>query len=236
MLKYYFKNHKHRRHKANIIISVCLICFCLNAVAQTQVAVQKQVIAPNFTGSENFTAFNRKIDVSKDNHGKAVVHLDSKPGDGVAWINNVTFKTGVIEFDVKGKNVLQQSFVGIAFHGADDSTFDGIYFRPFNFQSTDTLHKSHSVQYISMPKYDWSILREKYPGKYEHALLNSTDPEKWFHAKIVVDADRITVYVGNDRQPSLVVKPIGKRTTGNVGFWVGNNSDGDFSNLVIRNR
>jgi len=235
MFKNYLKNHKQVHRKASTIISVCLIFFGFNALAQTPAKIQKQVIAPNFIGSESFKTINRNTDVSKDSHGKAIVHLDGKPGNGIAWINGVTFKTGTIEFDIKGKNVLQQSFVGIAFHGTNDSTYDGIYFRPFNFQSPDTLRKSHSVQYISMPQYDWSALREKFPGKYEHALLNTTDPEKWFHAKIVVDADRITVYVNSDRQPSLVVQPIGKRADGNIGFWVGHTSDGDFSNLTIRN-
>ena len=167
--------------------------------------------------------------------GKNAVHLDAKPGDGVAWINNITFEKGIIEFDVKGKNVLQQSFVGIAFHGLNDSTFDAIYFRPFNFQSRDVSRKNHSVQYVSLPQFDWSALREKYPGKYENSLLKALNPEGWFHAKVVVDATNIAVYVNDDKDPSLVVKPISNRTTGKIGFWVGNNSDGDFSNLTIRN-
>ena len=236
MLKNHLKNHKHLHRKANTFIGVCLIFFGSTAAAQTPVTVQKQVIEPNFISSENFKTINRAVAVTKDSHGKAIVHLDGKPGNGIAWINNVTFKTGTIELDIKGKNVLQQSFVGIAFHGVNDSTYDGVYFRPFNFQSPDALRKSHAVQYISMPQYDWSALREKYPGKYEHGLLNTTDPEKWFHAKIVVAADRITVYVNSDRQPSLVVQPISKHTDGNIGFWVGHTSDGDFANLVIRNQ
>jgi len=51
----------------------------------------------------------------------------------------------------------------------------------------------------------------------------------------VVDATNIAVYVNDDKDPSLVVKPISNHTTGKIGFWVGNNSDGDFSNLTIRN-
>jgi hypothetical protein len=236
MLDKYFTNHKQIPRKPYTIISVCLIWIGLSAVAQTPVTSQSKVIAPRFTGPAGFKTINRNIDVSNDVGGKAFVHLDSKPGDGIAWIKDLTFKTGTIEFEIKGKNVLQQSFVGIVFHGINDSTYDGIYFRPFNFQSPDTLRKSHSVQYICMPQYDWSLLREKYPGKYEHSLLNSTDPEKWFHAKILVDADRISVFVNSDRQPSLVVQPIARYTMGSVGFWVGNNSDGDFSNLVVENK
>src|SRR5438874_349869 len=145
----------------------------------------------------------RHISVSINEQGKTVVHLNSKPNNGVAWIRNIAFEKGIIEFDVKGKNVLQQSFVGIAFHGVDDSTFDAIYFRPFNFQSPDTIRRSHSVQYVSLPQYDWSVLREKYPGKYESALSRTIDPESWFHAKVIVNDDNISVYVDGDPRPSL---------------------------------
>ncbi len=130
---------------------------------------------------------------------------------------------------------MQQSFVGIAFHGTNDSTFDAVYFRPFNFLSNDTIRKRHSVQYISLPKYDWSLLRQQYPGKYENALIKTVEPEEWFHAKIIVSNERIEVFVNNDDKPSLTVKPISNHTTGNIGFWVGNNSDGEFSNLIIQN-
>ena len=144
------------------------------------------------------------------------------------------FEKGTIEFDAKGKNVLQQSFVGIAFHGVNDTTYDAVYFRPFNFQSQDTLRKSHSVQYISSPQYDWSVLRDKYPGKYENGLTDNINADSWFHAKIVVDADNIKVFVNNNTKPSLIVKPLNNYTTGKIGFWVGNNSDGDFANFEIR--
>jgi hypothetical protein len=168
-----------------------------------------------------------------NNGGKTVVHLDARPEDGVAWIKNSSFTKGVVEFDVKGKDVMQQSFVGFAFHGINDSTFDAIYFRPFNFQSGDTLRKKHCVQYISLPKYDWSLLRETHPGVYENSLTKNILPENWFHVKIIIKKENISVFVNEDMQPSLVVKPISAIMKGEIGFWTGNNSDGDFSNLTI---
>jgi hypothetical protein len=213
--------------KINTIIFVCILYFGVNGFAQ------KQTIKPNLSNTHNFSVVNREISVSATNPAKVVVHLDDKPGDGVAWINNVIFEKGIIEFDVKGRNVMQQSFVGIAFHGLNDTTFDAVYFRPFNFKSPDAARKSHSVQYISLPKYDWSVLRQNQPGKYENALISSVEPESWLHAKVVVDANNITLYANNDTKPSLVVKPLTNRTTGKIGFWVGNNSDGNFANLAI---
>lgn len=211
---------------ASLTIS-CFISLGLNSMAQT--------VKPDISNEKKLTAVNREMTIAHQ-AGKSTVHLNSKPLNGVAWINNANFEKGIIEFDVKGKNVQQQSFVGIAFHGLNDSTFDVIYFRPFNFQSTEAIRKSHSVQYISLPGFDWFVLREKYPNKYESRLVSEVDPESWFHAKVVVETGKISVYVNDDKEPSLVVQPITDRTAGKIGFWVGNGSDGDFANLSIQNQ
>jgi hypothetical protein len=209
------------------ILTFCLLFFILKGIAQAQ------VIKPDLSISSHFKLVNRAITISSDNPEKAVVHLDAKAGDGVAWINDMQFKKGIIEFDAKEKNVVQQSFLGVAFNGINDSTFDAVYFRTFNFQSPDTTRKWHSVQYVSLPQYDWSVLRERFPGKFENKLKSTVDPESWFHVQIIVDTN-ITVYVNNDQQSSLSVKPISKSTTGTIGFWVGNYSDGDFANFKVR--
>jgi hypothetical protein len=196
---------------------------------------KRHYVKPDLSGSNHFHLFNRRITLFTDKQEKNIIHLDSNLNAGVAWINDLTFGKGIIEFDAKGKNVLQQSFVGIAFHGINDSTYDAIYFRPFNFQSTDSIKRSHSVQYISLPDHDWPLLRERYPGKYENALINKTNSENWFHVKIETDYKNITVYVNEDQKPSLIVKPLSNNSIGKIGFWVGNNSSGDFANLSIQN-
>ncbi len=81
----------------------------------------------------------------------STIHLNEAPGAGIAWIKNKQFASGTIEFDVKGKNVLQQSFVGIAFHGVNDSTYDAIYFRPFNFQVLKLIEED-TLCNISLPE------------------------------------------------------------------------------------
>jgi hypothetical protein len=203
-------------------------------LAQASSLAQKATIVPDLSHPENLLPVNRKIDINRNN-GKSSVHLNAAPNEGLAWIKNVHFGRGTIELDIKGKNLQQQSFVGIAFHGIHDSTFDVIYFRPFNFASPDTARRRHSVQYVSLPQYDWSALRTKFPGKYENELNVKVDPESWFHAKIVV-ANDISVYVNGDAKPSLVLLPLNNRQDGTIGFWVGNNAEGDFANLSIQNQ
>lgn len=182
---------------------------------------------------KKITTYNRDASSLNDPQHKNGIHLNAKEGDGVAWLNNIHFSNGIIEFDVKGRNMMQQSFVGIAFYGSNDSTMDAIYFRPFNFQSPDASRKSHSVQYISLPDYDWQRLRTEFPNKYEQAIDPSPQPDEWFHVRVVINSPKVTVYVNNNTNPSLVVDELSNRKEGLVGFWVGNNSDGDFANLII---
>jgi hypothetical protein len=192
-----------------------------------------QISKPDLTNLNSWRAVNRKAEIINDGKGKAV-QLNAVPGDGLLILEGSSFTTGIIEFDAKGKNVLQQSFVGFAFHIRDEKTYDAIYFRPFNFMNADTARRSRSVQYISHPQYTWDKLRTDHPGKYENKVNPVPQPDDWFHVKVVVEGNSITVFVDNSSQPSLSVQPIGNLSDGKLGFWVGNNSDGTFANLVIR--
>jgi Domain of Unknown Function (DUF1080) len=176
--------------------------------------------------------FNRSMTTFSEKDKKCI-RFSKNENDGVAWLKHVIFTNGIIELDIRGKDEFQQSFVGIAFHGIDSNTLDAIYFRPFNFQSTDTERKIHTVQYISQPDFTWQVLREKFNGKYEKEIVPSPGANEWFHVKIVVKCPRVTVYVNGNPEPSLDVEKLNKRTSGKIGLWVGNNSDGDFANLQI---
>ena len=168
--------------------------------------------------------------------GHPAVHLDAKDGDGFAWLIGSAFSEGTIEVDLRGTNKPGQSFVGIAFHGVDEKAFDAIYFRPFNFKNPEGPRRAHAVQYISHPLFPWEKLRAECPGKYEAAVTPVPDPDGWFHARIIVASDKISVFVNFSPTPSLVVTALGSRSNGLVGLWVGNGSAGDFANLQITPR
>lgn len=176
--------------------------------------------------------FNRSLSLVKDD-SRAGVHLDEKEGDGVAWLKGIQFSSGTLEFDVKGKDLQGQSFVGLAFHGLDNKTYDAIYLRPFNFKAEDKARKSHCVQYIAHPDYTWNKLREEFPGKYEQPVEPAPDPNSWVHVRVAVASPKISVFINDNSQPSLTVDKLSQRTNGSVGFWVGNGSGGDFANLKI---
>lgn len=157
--------------------------------------------------------------------------LNAKQGDGLAIYQNLEFENGTIEFDVKGKDVLQQSFVGVAFHIQNDSTFNAVYFRPFNFKKPE--RTSHSVQYISHPKFTWQKLRTEFPEQYEKTVTPVPNPDEFFHTRIEVAWPMVKVFVENAGIPSLEVKMLSTFRKGKIGLWVGNGSDGSFKNLVI---
>lgn len=205
-----------------------LLIALLFSVLFSAEAQQAKVIVPDLStvqDNQKWSAFNHGISYNGN------VHMDAKPGDGLLILNGVEFQNGTIEVDIKGKNVPGQSFVGLAFHGVNDSTFDAVYFRPFNFRNPE--RNTHSVQYISAPQYGWYKLRSEHPGEYENNVTPVPEPDEWFHATIQVAYPEVKVYVNHSSKPSLVVNQISTREKGWIAFWVGNNSEGWFKNLEI---
>lgn len=176
-----------------------------------------------------FIPENRTVTPLKDKPG---VHVSAAEGSGVAWVKNKTFSEGTIELDIKGKDVRQGSFVGVAFHGVSRFDCEAVYFRPFNFFAKDSLARMHAVQYVQDTLYGWERLREEHPGVYENQIVSPPDPNGWFHVKLEIKGDSVITYINNSR--CLAVRSLGRRKTGKVGVWVGNNSDGDFANLEIK--
>jgi len=191
-----------------------------------------QTITPNLQDVSKWQMSNRSS-IALNEDGKKAIQLNELPGDGLMILKDTVFSNGVIELDIRGSNKMQQSFVGIAFHGKDLKTYDAVYFRPFNFKSDDPVRRSHSVQYISMPDNDWEKLRTSFPGKYEHSVEPAPNPDDWFHVKINVTGKRISVYVNNQQQPSLEIDKLNDNTRGRLALWAGNNSAGTFANLRI---
>jgi hypothetical protein len=159
--------------------------------------------------------------------------LSEEVDEGLVWLNGVSFSTGTIEIDLKGQDVYQHSFVGIAFHAADDSTFEAVYFRPFQFRTDDTARQKRGVQYVSLPENTWQVLRAQHPGIYEQPVNPGPDPNDWFHATFVVSDREVRVFVNNASEPCLSVPLLGNRKNGKIGLYTADRSGGSFSNLSI---
>jgi hypothetical protein len=201
----------------------------------SQVMGQKKAIRPELiqlADGKGLKVFNRSVS-SLDDGARKGLRLNERPGDGIAYLEGVEFANGTMEFDVRGKDVRQQSFVGVAFHGVDESTYDAVYFRPFNFMTDDSARRIRAVQYISHPTYTWEKLRTEHPGRYEKPVSPVPDPNAWFRVRVVIASPKVSVFVNDAKDPSLVVNQLSERKKGRVGLWVGNTSGGDFANLTL---
>ena len=151
---------------------------------------------------------------------------------GIAWLKDTRFSTGIIEVDIRGRDVFQKSFIGIVFHGVDTLTHDLVYFRPFNFRAEDPIRKIHAVQYVSHPDYPCDRLRKERNGIYEKGIDPPPVATDWFHARIEVGEKQVKVFVNGSKTPSLVVDKLNDRKTGMIGLW-NEGDNGEFANLSI---
>lgn len=213
----------------NFLPAIIALVFITNVFGQDK---QVKYNLNDLNKKGKLQVFGRTLTSVEDKNGSAV-RFSETIGDGVAWLEGVSFGNGIIELDIKGKDVLQRSFTGIAFHGKDEKTLDAVYFRPFNFKSSDSVRRIHAVQYISHPDFPWKRLREEQNGKYEKEIPLAPDPNDWFHVKIVVNYPKIEVYVNHSSKPCLSVLKLNDRKDGKIGLWVGEGSGGDFANLRI---
>ena len=198
----------------------------------TAVLAQKIDLKEKFD-QKKIAVVNRNAN-SFDEGSNQGIQLDEKSGEGVVWIEGIDFSKGIIEVDLKGKDEFQKSFLGIAFHGVNDSTFDAIYFRPFNFRTPDSVRRIHAVQYISHPQYTWKRLRDERNAQFEKAVQPVPDPNDWFHAKLEVKENEVLVYVNNATSPSLRISKLNDRKNGKLGLWAGEGAGGKYANLVIK--
>jgi hypothetical protein len=209
------------------------IAVAIAGVAVAAAAAQSFDLAALFAAGK-LRAVNREVTrLAGDRPG---VHVSEHADAGVVWIDGSDFGEGTIALDVRGRDVFQRSFLGIAFHRQDDRTYEAVYLRPFNFRATDPARHQHAVQYISLPDFDWPKLREQFPEEFENPVDASVSPTDWVTLRLVVQREKIQIFVGPAASPALDVRKLGTLTRGQVGLWVGNGSDGDFSNLRITRR
>lgn len=210
-----------------------IICPLLMLVISTGVAQNKQAYdLYKHAASKELQVYNRKLTLINENNIRGI-RLSKAYGEGIAWVNNLEFSEGTIEFDVRGEDTKQHSFVGIAFHAVNDSTFDAVYLRPFQFRETNETLRSHGIQYISLPEFTWRVLRAKFPDRYEHAVDPAPDPNSWVHVRLEIKGNTIRTFINGNSQPALVVEKLTAVTSGRLGFYVADTSGGDFANLVV---
>jgi hypothetical protein len=196
-----------------------------------QAAATSRIDLAQQLAAKKLRAVNR--DIAASDAARGAVHLSETMGNGIAWVEGTDFGEGTIELDVRGRDVMQQSFLGVAFHRKDDNTYEVVYLRPFNFRAEDPVRFQHAVQYAVVPEFDWPRLRKEFPEEFENPVDKSVAPTDWVPLRVVVRAATVQIFVGAVKTPTLEVRKLGTLDRGQVGLWVGNGSDGHFANLRI---
>jgi hypothetical protein len=220
-------------------MKIILLTLALSGLVSTPVDAQQKPDTPDLaavTDARSWKVFHATAE-TMEMDGRRAVRLvaegDSANGlVGLALPMSVRFSTGTIEIDLKGKNIRQRSFLGVAFNVADERTFEAVYFRPFNFKAEEPM-RGRSVQYVAWPANTWEHLRKTAPGQFENPVHPVPDPDSWFHARIEVTEKQVRVFVGDASEPTLMVSrllPGGQRRP--AGLFV-DSAEGLYANLRI---
>src|SRR5262245_32917216 len=190
-----------RQHTSVVVLST--FALLLAGVATFAQTAQPLDLAGRFK-SKGLRAVNREATALAGE--KPGVHVSAAEGPGVVWLEGTEFALGTIELDVKGRDVMGQSFVGIAFHRKDDNTYESVYLRPFNFRNPDEARRQNAVQYMALPDYDWPRLRKEFPSEFENPVDASVSPTEWVPLRVVVNAKTVEIFVGTAKAPALEVR------------------------------
>jgi hypothetical protein len=180
-------------------------------------------------------AVNRVVTPFPDRPGAVQIAATpgAEPQAGVVWIEGSDLGDGTIEVEIRGRDEMQRSFVGIAFHGKDDKNYEVVYLRPFNFRSEDPVRRQHAVQYVALPDYPWPRLRKEFPEEFENPVDQSIEPTGWVPLRIVSKGKAVQIYVGRGTAPTLEVRRLGQHDRGLVGLWTDSNSIAEFASLRL---
>jgi hypothetical protein len=107
--------------------------------------------------------------------GSRAIKLTTAPKqeEVLAFLKGTQIQDGTIECDIALKvttppGVRMPGFVGVAFRARPDAShYELFYLRPGNARSEDQAMRNHSVQYVSIPGFDWYKLRREWPWLYE---------------------------------------------------------------------
>ena len=229
-----------------IIAALSLACSCMLAQAS-------KIETFSLSGVQDLDSRNVKVEPAEYKGRKAVrITLPAPPPIPAAgpapapvpyfaFLRGVDFTDGTIEVDVAAKIIgtvppgspTPPGFIGVAFRTRSDANhYELFYLRPGNSRSSDQVRRNHSVQYMSMPDFDFSRLRWRWPSVYE--AYADLEPEAWIRMKIEVAGRQAKLYVNSAPRPVLVVDGLkGEDLTGGIGLWAGGGQESYFSNVRI---
>ena len=165
-----------------------------------------------------------------------VKKYEAPNGQAYAIVKGAAFHNGEIQVELAGRpaagaGAAARGFVGIAFRLQNDQ-FEYIYLRPTNGRADDQVRRNHSTQYSAYPNFDFAVLRQQSPEKYESYV--DLEPGVWTRFRIVVQGTTARLYVHGAAQPCLIVNDLKLGdSTGGVALWIGPGTEGYFTGVSI---
>jgi hypothetical protein len=133
-------------------------------------------------------------------NARIVDHLGQKALIGTAFLKDVEFGDGVIEFDLAVTGA--RSYPGLLFRTRPDGSWERLYIRPHRAGSLPPPLYSDVVQYVAAFNRADSWQLYNGPGLTAGAVVPSG---RWFHVKVEVAGDRARLFLDNVGEPALRV-------------------------------
>ncbi|MBK7871100.1 MAG: DUF1080 domain-containing protein [Saprospiraceae bacterium] len=196
----------------NFCLLFIYCCFCLqNTFAQ---------VIP-FTSEQ--WEFNTSTKTIEDFQGKPSLYLQ-----GVAYLKDVAFQNGIIEFDI---NLIERrAFAGVIFRIREGGNYEEIYLRPHQSGKPDAMQYTPVINGMS----GWQLYHDQ--GKPGSTNLNDWKMEsvggfntpyvfpfeQWMHFKLVVAGTEAELYLNDEKEPILHINELKHGlTTGSIGIQSG---------------
>jgi hypothetical protein len=178
---------------------------------------------------------------SVDYSGKRAVKVtedgDVPNAQAYAVVKGAAFHNGEIQVELAGRPAAgtaagARGFIGLAFR-LQGEQYEYIYLRPTNGRADDQVRRNHSTQYGAYPNFDFAVLRQQSPEKYESYV--DLEPGVWTRYRITVEGTTARLYVNGAAQPCLIVNDLKLGdSSGAVALWIGPGTEGYFAGLTIQ--
>lgn len=136
--------------------------------------------------------------------GRAAIKIKN----GTAFLDEANLADGIIEFDMYVTG--ERAFAYLQFRGESETANEDLYFRP---------HKSglpDAVQYA--PVFQRQSAWQLYHGSNGTAAV-TLPANRWLSVRVELAAERATVWVGDDEEPVMTVRELGRSPKdGWIGF------------------
>ncbi|MFH1844006.1 MAG: hypothetical protein ABIF77_12440 [bacterium] len=156
-------------------------------------------------------------------NGEVVEHLGRTCLNGSAYLPNIQFTNGIIEYDVTVDG--SRSYPGITFRAVSQLEYEEFYIRPHVSNRPDAMQYTPVFSGVS----GWQL----YNGDGFNAALEIPRDE-WIHIKLEILDSQARVFVNDSEEPALVVPEL-KQTpvAGAIGVKSQRNGSVYFSNFQV---